>query len=373
MSSTLSLQNEELGFDVSNIAAASAGLPVERYPTQESRDAFKRSLRERLESLPGVSQVVLGGGFPPASDGGLLQVEVQGRSVEPVFDVDVIGASREYFELFRVPLLRGRMFVDADHTGPPLAIVSQRFVDRYLAGQDPIGRAIRVIDPYAKGDTRGEWKTIVGVIGPWKHMVDDTAWRDTPMIFSIGGKPQLSEGFSIGIGVRTNRDTADIAQQMEKQIAIMEPHAIWTDAESPSQRLNAMLAYPRFRMLLLIAFGAGALLLAAVGLHGVIAQLVSQRMPEFAIRSALGAQPVDLASLAARQGGIAVLGGVIVGVVGSLATSRFVQSFVYGVTTNDPGILALAGSVLVASAALAVLLPVLRAARVSPLTVLRQE
>jgi ABC-type antimicrobial peptide transport system permease subunit len=96
-------------------------------------------------------------------------------------------------------------------------------------------------------------------------------------------------------------------------------------------------------------------------------------MPEFAIRSALGAQPVDLASLAARQGGLAILGGLIAGVLGSLATGRFMASLIYGVTTNDPRILALAAFVLVASAALAVLLPVLRAARVSPMKVLRQD
>jgi ABC-type antimicrobial peptide transport system permease subunit len=134
-----------------------------------------------------------------------------------------------------------------------------------------------------------------------------------------------------------------------------------------------MLAYPRFRALLLIAFSVGALLLAAVGLHGVIAQLVSQRMPEFAIRSALGAQPHEIASLAAQQGGIAILGGLIAGVLGSLTTGRLMQTLVYGVEFDDPRILTLAAAVLITSAALAVLLPVLRAARVSPLAVLRED
>lgn len=372
MSSTLSLQSEALGFDVSNIATAYADLPADRYATQESRDAFERSLRERLESLSGIGHVVFGE-FPPDSTGGQLQVEVRGKPVEPVFDVSVIPAEHEYFELLHVPLLRGRMFASADRTGPALAIVSQRFVDRYLAGQDPIGHAIRVIDPDSRGDTREEWKTIVGVVGPWKHMVDNAAWRDTPIIFSTGGTPRLGGGFGVGVGARTNRDIASVAQQMQKQIMTLEPNAIVTDIDSPPQRLNAMLAYPRFRALLLIAFGVGALLLAAVGLHGVIAQLVSQRMPEFAIRSALGALPVDIASLAARQGGMAIVGGLISGVLGSLATGRLMQSLVYGVTTNDLRILTLAAFVLAASAGLAVLLPVLRAARVSPMKVLRQD
>ncbi len=368
MNSTLRLQDEELGYDVSNIAMAYADLPGERYPTQESRDSVEGSLRERLEAIPGVGQVVFGS-LPPDSDGGQLQVEVRGRPLEPVFDVSMIPASREYFELLHVPLRRGRMFADADRTGPALAIVSQRFVDQYMAGENPVGRAIRVID----GDSRGEWRTVVGVIGAWKHMVDNTAWRDTAAVFTIGGPSHIDDGYGVGIGVRTNRDAGLIAEQIRKQILTMEPNAVLTDIESPAGRLNSMLAYSRFRAVLLIAFGIGALLLSAVGLHGVIAQIVSQRMPEFAIRSAVGAEPIDLAWLAARQGGIAIAAGLAAGWMGAFAAARIVETLLYGVQMSDPHILAISASALILSALLAILLPTIRAARVSPLNALREQ
>jgi predicted permease len=369
MSSVVRLEREQLGFDVAGIARASGELPGNRYPTKESRDAFERALRERVEALPGVSQVVFGG-FPPSSDGGQLQIEVQGRPVEPVFDVDVIPASREYFELLRVPILRGRNFTDADQTGPALAIVSQRFVDEYLKDGDAIGRSIRVVD----GDTRGEWRTIVGVVGTWKHMVDNTAWRDTPVVFSIGGAPKnISEGYGLGIAVRTGGDAGLAATELQRQISALEPNAILQDPEVPAQRLNAMLSYPRFRAELLVAFSVGALLLAAVGLYGVIAQLVAQRMPEFGVRRAVGAQTRDLVWLVVRQGGVGVALGLIAGLAGAFATGRLIKGMLYGVEIGDARSLVTATFVLIMSAALGMVLPALRAARVDPMAALRQE
>jgi len=279
MSSVLHLESEQLGFDVRGIATANAGMP-RRYSTRESREAFERTLRERLLAMPGVTGVAFGD-FPPNLDGGQSQIEIQGQAVEKVFDVDVRAASRDYLEMLRVAVVRGRMFEDADRTGPAIAIVSQRFVDEYLKGVDPVGRSIRVMD----GDIRGEWRMILGVIGPWKHMISDTAWRETPIVFTMGGKPRdPGPGYSVWVGVRSGGAQSVLPREIQREIAQVDPNAVLQEAEVLSDRLAAMMVYPRFRAVLLMVFGAGALLLAAVGVYGVVTQSVAQRIPEFGLR-----------------------------------------------------------------------------------------
>lgn len=368
MSSVFSLETERLGFDVSGIVTVSAGMPEGRYPTRESRTAFEEALRERLQAMPGVSRVAFGS-FPPNADGGDSQVEVEGRPVEKVFDVDVRPGSRDFYEILRVGVLRGRMFDDADHTGPAIAIVSQRFVEEYLGGEDPLGRSIRLIN----GDVRSEWRTIVGVIGPWKHMVGDVAWRETPVVFTTGGKPPDRPSYGISVGVQASGDLGALAREIQLQIARLEPNAVFPEPEVLSRRLDTMMAYPRFRAILLIIFGVGALLLAAAGVHGVVAQLVAQRIPEFGLRRAVGAQGSDLAWMVLRQGGVAAVFGLLIGVISALALTSVVRGLWYGRAPTDPLILGGAAFVLLASASLAMAIPALRAARVDPITALRHE
>jgi len=242
MSSVLHLENEQLGFDVRGIATAYAEMP-QRYSKRESREAFERTLRERLQAMPGVTGVAFGT-FPPSADGGESQIEVQGQAVEKVFDVDVRAGSRDYLEMLRVPVLRGRMFEDADGTGPAIAIVSQRFVDEYLKGVNPLGRSIRVID----GDIRGEWRTIVGVIGTWKHMISDTAWHETPVVFTTGGKPRnVGPRYSVSVGVRSNGALSALPREIQREIARLDQNAVLQEPEVLPGRLATMMAYPRFR------------------------------------------------------------------------------------------------------------------------------
>jgi putative ABC transport system permease protein len=368
MSSVLHLESEQLGFDGGGVATAQAEMP-QRYPTRESREAFERTLQERLQAIPGVTAVAFGY-FPPNADGGELQIEVQGQPIEKVFDVDVRPASREYLDVLRVPVLRGRMFEDADRTGPAIAVVSQRFADEYFHGQYPVGRSIRVIN----GDVRGEWRTVVGVIGSWKHMVGDTAWRETPVVFTAGGKPREADsGFGITVGVRSTGSTSGLPQQIQREIAKLDSNAVLQEADVLSDRLAGMMIYPRFRAMLLMLFGAVAVLLAAVGVYGVLAQLVSQRIPEFGLRRAVGAQGADLAWLVLRQGGASAAAGLFVGVVVALSGARVIQGLLYGVTPTEPLVFGIASLVLAAGALLAMLFPVLRAVRVDPMTALRQE
>jgi predicted permease len=369
MTSVFHLESEQLGFDVRGIAVAFAEMPGARYSTYESRETFERTLRSRLQGVPGVSSVAFGY-LPPNVDGGEAQIEVQGQAVEKVFDVDVRPVGPDYLEILRVPVMRGRRFEDADRTGPAIAIVSQRFVDEYMKGGDPIGRSIRAID----GDVRGEWRTIVGVIGTWKHMVGDTVWRDTPVVLSMGGMlHETSGGYGVWVGVRSSGELTSVLRETQRQIVALEPNAVLQESEILSERLSKMTVYPRFRAMLLAVFGAGALLFAAAGVYGVVAQLVAQRIPEFGVRRAVGAQSADLAWLVLRHGGAAALIGLFGGVATALAGARVIQGLLYGLTPSDPAIFGSAGLVLLLSAAGAMALPAIRAARVDPITALRHE
>jgi putative ABC transport system permease protein len=368
MSSVLHLESAELGFDVRGITTANAEMPG-LYSTRESREAFERTLRARLQAMPGVTGVAFGY-FPPNADGGESQIEVQGQAVEKVFDVDVRAASHDYLEMLRVAVVRGRMFEDADRTGPGVAIVSRRFVDEYLQGVDPLGRSIRVID----GDIRGEWRTIVGVIGPWKHMISDSAWRETPIVFTMGGKPRdLGPAYSFSVGVRSGGAASVSPREIQREIAQLEPNAVLQEGEVLSDRLSAMMVNPRFRAVLLAVFGAGALLLAAGGVYGVVTQSVAQRIPEFGVRRAVGAQAADLAWLVLRQGGTAAVVGLLAGVIAAIAGARVFQGLVYGLAPTDPVVFGCAALLLVIGAALAFVFPVIRVIRVDPMTALRQE
>ena len=241
-----------------------------------------------------------------------------------------------------------------------MAIVSQRFVDEHFAGRDPLGQRIRV----GVGEDRSPWMTIVGVVGSWKHLINDAGWRETPLVF----RPARS----FPVVVRARGDLRLLASDMQKLGMQLDSTVEFTPGLL-SDRLSKELLYPSFRAHLLMCFGLGALLLASVGLHGVLSQLVAQRTPEFGVRRAVGAQTQDLMLLVARQGGVPVLCGLIAGMACALGFSRLLLSMLYGVRPADPGILAAVSVTLLVAAAIAIARPAAKAARVDPVIALRDE
>jgi putative ABC transport system permease protein len=172
--------------------------------------------------------------------------------------------------------------------------------------------------------------------------------------------------------VRAARDAASLKSEIQNAAATLDSTVI-VKSELVNDRLARVLLYPRFRAGVLMSFGLGALLLAAVGLHGVLSQLVSQRTPEFGVRRAVGAQTSDLLLLVVRQGGIPVLAGLAVGVASALAFGRILASMLYGIQPTDPLLLAAVSATLLTVAALATAMPARRAARVDPMVALRDE
>jgi putative ABC transport system permease protein len=369
MTSALKMGGERLGFNPDGMAATRVSLPGFRYSTESQRLLAYDRLLERLESLPGVTGVALASKVPPEA-GGNQALEIQGGPVvkgNEMHDTGADAVSPGFFDVLNIALLRGRAFnaQDRDHS-PPVAIINDALVREYFPHENPLGQQIRL-----SGGTM-PWLTIVGVSGNLKHtqLMNEMSWVETPILYRpLAQEPRPA----IQVAVRASGDVGLMAGQIQKQIAAVDSAIPMNDVEMLSARLAKTLAYPRFRAVVLAFFAVGALLLSAVGLHGVLAQLVAQRMPEFGVRRAVGAQEHDLLLLIVRQGGGPVLIGLAVGLSLAVAFGRVISRLLYGVQTADAGVLAAAALTLVMVAGLAIVLPAVRAARVDPMVALREE
>jgi putative ABC transport system permease protein len=216
------------------------------------------------------------------------------------------------------------------------------------------------------------WLTIVGVVGNLKHtqLMNEMTWFETPILY----RPYTQEPRpSMQLAVRSAGDIGTLGQQIQRQIAAVDSSIPMNEVEVLTARVAKTLAYPRFRAMVLALFAIGALVLSAVGLHGVLSQLVAQRMPEFGVRKAVGAQTRDLLFLVARQGGVPVLAGLSAGICLALGFGRVLTSLLYGMRAADPKVLIAVSLALLIVAGLAILLPAQRAARVDPMIALRDE
>ena len=348
LSSAFRMQNAPLGFDPDGVLAARVAFPDPRL------------YRQLLDRLPGA---VLASKLPPEA-GGNQTLEIAGNPVaagSAPHDIGADAVSPAFFDFLRIPFRRGRVFDarDAD-TSPPVAIVNEALAHKYFPHTDPLGQQIRI-------PANMPWLTIVGVVGNLKHteLMNEMAWVESPIFyrpFTQDPRPVLE------LASRTAGP-----EEIRKQIAALDPAVPLAEVESLHTRLARILAYPRFRATVLASFALGALLLAAVGLHGVLSHLVTQRVPEFGVRRAVGAQTRDLLWLVARQGGIPVLAGLALGIGATLAFSRVLSNLLYGIQPADPATLAQVSLLLLAVAALAILLPARRAAQVDPMAALREE
>jgi putative ABC transport system permease protein len=369
MTSALRMGSETLGFDSHGVLTTSVSLPVFRYSTDIQRAQVYDRLLERLELIPGAATVALASKLPP--DGGGNQVlEIRGRPVvrgNEIHDIGADAVNSGFFDVLKIPVWRGRGFGAQDQeNSQPVAVVNAALAEKYFPGTDPIGEQIRL--------TGGPmpWLTIVGVAGNLKHtqLMNEMSWVETPVFYRpLAQEPRQS----IRIAVRTAGDVTLVAREIHKEIATVDPFIPISDVDTLDSRLAKVLAYPRFRAMVLAFFALSAMILSAVGLHGVLSQLVAQRIPEFGIRRAVGAQTGDLIWLIARQGGVPVVAGLAAGVCLTLAFNRVLVNLLYGIQTANPSVLAIVGLALLGATAPAILLPARRAARVDPMIALRDE
>ena len=370
MESVLRMGSAQLGFATDHVLTTSIVLPPGRYSGDTQRAGFADELNRRLDALPGVAGVALSSGLPPFG-GRFVTVQIQGKPApaNPVHDSLQLDVSSEYFQVLKVAVQRGRVFDSRDRLdSDPVAVVNEAFVRQFFPGSDPIGHKITIPDR----DNKGTWLTIVGVTANEKHttLYQEMAWVESPAVFQpLAQHPQDR----ISIALRTSGDQASIGRAIEREIAAMDGEIPVNGVETLEHDVAQLLAYPRFRAVLFGGFAGFALLLAAIGLHGILQQFVVQRTQEIGVRMAIGARTLHILRLVASQGGLPVAAGLVIGLLSAAALSRYLSSLLYGVQPGDPFTYAVVALTLILTAAVAIAIPAVRAARVDPMVALHYE
>jgi putative ABC transport system permease protein len=251
-----------------------------------------------------------------------------------------------------------------------VAIITAALASRFFPGEDPLGKRVRVAE--AK-EPDNPWLTIVGVVADEKRstLYDEMAWVDTPTLYW----PLSQHAFwdSVNLIFRAKKGQSQVAGEVQRRIQALDPGFPVGKVDSMQHMLAEYLAYPRFRAALLASFSALALILAVVGLYGVLAQLVTQRTREIGIRMALGAARSDVLQMVARRGMRMAVIGIVLGLISVWGLTRLLTALLYGVSATDPATLAFVTLALLAAATIATCLPARRATRVDPMIALRYE
>lgn len=364
------MENASLGFNPHNLRFTGLHLPADRYPDNASKVRFYDALLSGLKrALPrertalGTANPLYGGG------GGALEIEgAPGTETGGMNDAGEVSISPGFFSVLATPLLQGRDFDVRDQAAAePVAIVNETLAREYFSGQNPVGKRVRLRNE----SHPNPWARIVGIVRDTKHtaLMHEMSWQANPVLYRpLAQAP--TEQFSLFIRTRDG----NAARRVETVLAATDnriPHGDeLNDMESGISRL---LSFARFRAILVGMFAIAAILLAAVGLYGVLAQLVSQRVAEFGIRLAIGAQAHDIFLLIARQGGRPILFGIVAGVGATFGVGRWMANLLYEIRPTDPRVLTGVVLLLGGVAAAAMLLPARRAARVDPAAALRNE
>ena len=352
----------DIGLDPRNIWVAGFRLPPVGYD-QDRIHSIYRQLRSDLAGLPGVESVALADWLPLGFEGGSssrFAVDGYQPARGESMSAGVSAVSPDYFRTLRIPVLAGREFADRDDINAPrVAMISQSFADRYFAGRNPVGLKIHL-----RGD---EW-TITGVARTGKYR----ALNEPVRTFIYVPQYQVP-GRSGGIVVRTIGDPHVIARSVERAAVAIDPLLKPVASLTMIDYTAAAFAIPRVAATLLTALGTVALLLAALGIYGVIACSVNQRRREIGIRMALGAQRFDVLRLFVRHGMKLAGVGVLIGLAGTLAVAHLLSSLLIGVGASDPVTHLAVALLLAAVALLACWLPARRATKVDPMEALRYE
>jgi len=348
------------GFDTSHLLVFNVGLPTSSTPAQQ--DDFYHQVVERLQALPGVqsagavSRVPLSGGN---SDRGF---EVPGSSKK--YNADIRISTPFYFQTMGIPLLKGRSLSEQDvHGSVQVAVINEELAHEVFPGQDPVGKYI------VKFETVDSPIQIVGVVGNVRH--EDLETAPNPEIYLPFGQAHWPSAFMV-VRSKTS-DPLALATAAQNAVASVNKDVPLANLRSMQDMLARSLLRRKFAMLLLSIFAGLAMLLAAIGLYGVMSYTVSQRTREIGIRMALGAQKEDVLKLVVGKGMRLAALGVAVGLIASSALTRLISTLLFGVSARDPITFGIVAALLGAVALLANYVPARRAAKVDPLVALRYE
>jgi predicted permease len=357
----------DLGFDPSHLLYADLTLVPNRYSAERGK-IFDRELRDRLAALPGVQDAGLASVLPLGFGhifAAPLQVDGYSSTASDDRLASFLMISPGYFGTLRIPILQGRDFTDQDDLSKPnVAIINDALARRFWPGLSPIGRTFRMAVGVAPMDTF----TVIGTVKSGKyHALEEPS---TPLLYLSYLQRPLASLF-MGVLVRTRGNPELIAPLVRREIHVLDAAVEPATIETMEQHIQPAFEPARVSAMLLGMLGFAALILASLGLYGVMAYVASRRSHEIGIRMALGAEPRDILRLVIMQGMALVLAGVAIGLLAAVAMTRLLANVLYGVSATDPLTFAAVLLLLALVALLACYIPARRAMRVDPLIALR--
>lgn len=360
------LLQSERGFQITRVLTMKIPLPSYRYSTPAQRQNFFHELLRNVENLPQVESAGLVNQLPLTGEGNIHTVRVEGRAARPAEEpiAEVREATPGYFTTLRTPLRRGRWLTAADaKADATVAVVNETMARRYWPGEDALGKR------FSLGERAGApLFTVVGISADARQArLDKTPYPQFYMPFERGNSSEMA------LAVRTRTTPESLAAAIRAEIRRLDPAQPVVQLKTLEQILDEGVAERKLQTLVLSIFAFFALLLAAVGLHGVIAYAAAQRTREFGIRLALGARKQQILGAVMGQGMKVAAAGVLAGLVCSLAAARLLSGFLYGVRPADPATLVTVAALFLSSALAATLAPAWRALRVDPVRALHDE
>jgi predicted permease len=360
--SFLSVLSVDPGFQPDHLLTLQITLPP-KYQTADQRRALYSDLFARLESIPAVTGAGGTTRLPLGSTNVSTKIGIEGRDT-PLGEwpeAEFRRAMHHFFETMAIPVIRGRAFTDADTpASPAVVVINQTMARQMFPNEDPVGRRIRF------GSPSSPWATIVGVVGDIRHSGLEAA--PAPEVYTWYRQNPPTNPFLV---VRTAGDPSAIVPAVRAQVQAVDKDIPAYDIRPMAQVRSESMAQRRFVLLLVAAFGALALVMAAVGVYGVMALIVSERTPEIGIRLALGAAPAGVLRMVVVQGVTLAACGVVVGVAASLAIAPLLSTQLFGIRALDPATVVAVPALLLAVAAVACVLPARRAMTIDPMNALR--
>ncbi len=363
------LSSTHLGYRTDHLLTAKINLPQQRYADVSARSRFADSITERIATLPGVQGVTLGSDVVPR---GMSPISVASRASpdgtsEGVATQDVAA---NFFSLMRVSLLRGRAFDSRDRKeAQNSAIVNEALAKKYFKNSDPIGQAIKLSRP---DDDKVPWLTIVGVVSDVKTstVFQEMGYVEQPSVY----RPLTQDvPASLSLIVATERSPIGLTSELQRQLSETDHDLVLTGVQTIEQMQSTVLSQPRFRAVLFSSFALLALILAVVGLYGVLLQAVLQRTREIGIRMAVGADRSRILWSVLRRALAMVGTGMLLGMAGAVAAGNLIRGLLYDVRALDPMLLGSALLVMLLVGMVAALQPALRASSINPVQALRSE
>ncbi len=379
----LKLNAQPLGFRIADTHVIQLSLPQKHYGSDDQRTQFSDELLRRFRALPGVESAgtTL---FLRLADAGRIPFQVEGqqdKNENHLPQAVPVTVGPGYFEAMGIPLLSGRAFADSDLKNTrPVAILNEESARRYFGNKNPIGEHIRIGDPKSPDTAKSPWLEVVGVVGSTKSVrYNQIAWKTRPEMYTDYHQQQIHQSAGnwdytrMAFIVRTRPGVSLSIATIRQAVWSVDPDLPVGEIRSLGDMVDRLQSEPRVRARLLTIFAALALLMAAIGIYGVMAQSVTQRYREIGIRMALGADRGSVVLLVLKQGLVLAITGIALGLGFAIVAVRLMKSLLYGITLTNPTTYFVVAAVVLVVALVASLLPARRAASVDPVQALRSQ